>query len=62
MLRGDRDDHQGQAGPRGPAQLLPGPAQVTGVRCVLLQAALSRHQGKGVPGDGARRSRGCVRL
>lgn len=33
----------------GPARLLPGPAQVTGVRCVLLQAEWSRHQGKRSP-------------
>ena len=53
---------RGRQDPEGPAQPLPGPAQVTGVRCVLLQAVVSRHQGKGTPGDGARRSRGCVRL
>lgn len=33
----------------GPTRLLPGPAQVTGVRCVLLQAEWSRHQGKRSP-------------
>lgn len=38
-----------------------GLAQVTSVRCVLLQAELSSHQGKGAPGDGGR-SRGCAQL
>lgn len=52
---------RGRQDPEGPAQLLPGPAQVTSVRCVLLQAELSSHQGKGAPGNGGR-SRGCVQL